>query len=273
MAYTFLADGETEEVRLTYGELDRRARAIGARLNQFVSQGERALLLYPPGLEFIAAFFGCLYAGAVATPAYPPRRNHNLFRLQAIVADAQAVVALTTWTILERVTPHCAQNPSLDALRWVATDDVVADEAEDTWRKSALDSETLAFLQYTSGSTGLPKGVMLSHANLLHNAALVHEACSHTPKDSYVSWLPTFHDMGFMAGVLQPLYGDFPVVLMSPASFLQRPLRWLEAISRYRATTSGGPNFAYELCARKITPEQSKELDLSCWSIAFNGAE
>ena len=255
VVYTFLVDGEIEEVKLTYGEVDARARAISDWLKPVVSHGDRVLLLYPPGLEFIVAFFGCLYAGAVAVPAYPPRRNRNLLRLEAIAADAEAAVALTTSQILARVEPHFAHNPYLKPLRWLATD-CVAPTATDEWCEPPVRSDSLAFLQYTSGSTGTPKGVMLSHDNLLHNAALVHHACEHTSADRYVSWLPTFHDMGFMAGVLQPLYGGLPVVLMSPTSFLQRPVRWLETISRYRGTVSGAPNFAYELCVRKIKPEQ-----------------
>ena len=272
VVYTFLVDGEIEEVKLTYGEVDARARAISDWLKPVVSHGDRVLLLYPPGLEFIVAFFGCLYAGAVAVPAYPPRRNRNLLRLEAIAADAEAAVALTTSQILARVEPHFAHNPYLKPLRWLATD-CVAPTATDEWCEPPVRSDSLAFLQYTSGSTGTPKGVMLSHDNLLHNAALVHHACEHTSADRYVSWLPTFHDMGFMAGVLQPLYGGLPVVLMSPTSFLQRPVRWLETISRYRGTVSGAPNFAYELCVRKIKPEQCASLDLSSWTVAFNGAE
>ncbi len=271
--YTFLVDGEKEELTLTCGELDRRARSLSAWLKPVVATGDRVLLLYPPGLEFITAFFACLYAGAVAVPAYPPRRNRSLLRLQAIAADAQAAVALTTSTILSRVAPGFSQNPYLQPLRWLATDTAGESAGESVWQEPAVNGEALAFLQYTSGSTSAPKGVMLTHANLLYNAALVYHACEHTPDDSYVSWLPTFHDMGFMAGLLQPLYGGLPVVLMSPAAFLQHPVRWLQAISRYKATTSGGPNFAYDLCVRKITAEQRATLDLSAWSIAFNGAE
>ncbi|MEA2173452.1 MAG: hypothetical protein QOD00_1044, partial [Blastocatellia bacterium] len=272
LAHTFLLDGETIEASLTYSELDRQARAIAALLQTFVSGGERVLLLYPPGLEFIAAFFGCLYAGAVAVPAYPPRRNRNLLRLQSIVADAQATVALTTAPTLAKVVPLFSANPYLQPLRWLATEET-AKEAGSDWQEPAIASDSLAFLQYTSGSTGTPKGVMLTHDNLLCNAALVYRSVEHTPADKYVSWLPTFHDMGFMAGILQPLYGGIPSILMSPASFLQRPLRWLQAVSRYRATTSGGPNFAFDLCARKIKPEERAELDLSNWTVAFNGAE
>jgi len=274
-AYTFLVDGEMEEVHLTYQEIDWQARAIGARLQSPEAVGERALLLYPPGLEYIAGFFGCLYAGSVAVPAYPPdpsRLNRTLPRLQAIVADAQATVALTTAPILAMAEMLFDQSPGLKALRWLATDDIVSDLAEE-WQEPRVSGDTLTFLQYTSGSTAAPKGVMLTHHNLLHNSALIHECFGLTPESQGVIWLPPYHDMGLIGGILQPLYGGFPVTLMSPIDFLKRPFRWLQAISRYKATTSGGPNFAYDLCVRKITPEQRATLDLSSWDLAFNGAE
>ena len=271
-AYIFLADGEREEESLTYGELDRRARTIAAALQARVGKGERALLLYPPGLEFTAAFFGCLYAGVIAVPAYPPRLNRNLLRLQAIVRDATARIVLAPDQVVSRAQSLFDQSPELKALQWLTTNQL-AGGLEDRWSQDAINANDLAFLQYTSGSTGQPKGVMLTHANLLHNAAVISHLLDHKPTDKYASWLPTFHDMGFMAGVLQPLYAGVPVVLMSPASFLQRPARWLEAISRYKATTSGGPNFAYDLCVRKITDAQRAQLDLSSWTVAFNGAE
>lgn len=272
MGYTFLTDGELNGVALTYAQLDQQARSIGAWLQHMVSPGDRVLLLYPPGLEYIAAFFGCLYAGAVAVPAYPPRPNRSLLRLQTIVADAGARVAITIAPILSRVVPLFAQNPYLEPLRWLTTDSLES-SVENEWHESAVTTDTIAFLQYTSGSTGAPKGVILTHGNLLHNAKVVYHMCGHGPRERYLSWLPTFHDMGFMAGILQPLYGGFPVVSMSPTAFLQRPLRWLEAISRHKATTSGGPNFAYDLCLRKVSAEQRARLDLSSWSVAFNGAE
>jgi amino acid adenylation domain-containing protein/non-ribosomal peptide synthase protein (TIGR01720 family) len=275
LAYIFLLDGETSEVHLTYRELQRRARGIGAALRFAGAKGERALLLYPPGLDFIEAFFGCLYAGVVAVPAYPPhfaKLNRSLPRLQAIIADAQAAFVLTTSLILERAKLILPEATDLKALRWLATDTVETGIHED-WQPEQATPGDLAFLQYTSGSTGHPRGVMLTHANLLHNASLIFHVFEHTETDSYVSWLPMFHDMGFMVGVLQPLYAGIRAVVMSPASFLQHPARWLEAISRYRATTSGGPNFAYELCVRRITAEDAAALDLSSWSVAFNGAE
>ncbi len=270
--YIFLQDGETEADRLTYQELDRQARAIASQLQSLDAVGSRALLLYPPGLEFIAAFFGCLYAGVVAVPAYPPRRSQNMSRLQAIVTDARAAVALTTTSLLGDIEARFAESPELTELRWVTTDNIASDLAE-AWQKPDVSSDTLAFLQYTSGSTGTPKGVMVSHGNLWHNSALINQCFADTPNSRGVSWLPPYHDMGLIGGVLQPLYVGAPTTLMSPVAFMQRPFRWLEAISRFKATTSGGPNFAYDLCIRKITPEQLASLDLSSWEVAFTGAE
>ncbi len=271
-AYTFLQDGETESDSLTYQELDQQARAIAASLQYLDASGERALLLYPPGLEFIAAFFGCLYAGVVAVPAYPPRRNQHLNRLRAIAADAQATIALTTTKILTDVERKFIQAPDLKGMQWLTTDNVTGD-LQKNWQETLLTRDTLAFVQYTSGSTATPKGVMVSHGNLLHNERIIQQAMQHTEKTIFVGWLPLFHDMGLIGNMLQPLYLGIPCILMSPVAFLQKPWRWLQAISRYKATTSGGPNFAYDLCVRKITPEQRATLDLSSWEVAFNGAE
>jgi acyl-CoA synthetase (AMP-forming)/AMP-acid ligase II len=230
------------------------------------------LLLYPAGLEFITAFFGCLYAGVMATPAYPPRRNQNLSRLQAVVTDAQAPVALTTTSLLANIEGRFAQYPELADLDWLATDNLTSDLASD-WQEAAVNSDSLAFLQYTSGSTGKPKGVMVSHGNLLHNQRMIEQAFGHTHKTVVLGWLPLFHDMGLIGNLLQPMYIGQPCILTSPVAFLQKPLRWLQAISDYQATTSGGPNFAYDLCVRKATPEKKANLDLSSWEVAFNGAE
>ncbi|MEH2433186.1 MAG: fatty acyl-AMP ligase [Nostoc sp.] len=265
-AYIFLKDGETEENSLTYGELDLQARSLASHLQSLVSPGERALLLYPPGLEFISAFFGCLYAGVIAVPAYPPRANMNLLRLQAIAKDAQAKVVLTTKSLLT------VENPELPTMRWLNTDCIDSNLSSD-WQKPKLERDTLAFLQYTSGSTGTPKGVMITHGNLLCNQRSIRMGFGHTDKTIFVGWLPLFHDMGLIGNVLQPLYLGIPSILMSPVAFLQKPFSWLQAISRYKATTSGGPDFAYDLCVRKITPEQLSSLDLSSWEVAFNGAE
>jgi 8-amino-7-oxononanoate synthase len=271
-AFHYLVDGETDEILWSYAELDRRARAIAAWLQSLGLQGERALLLYPAGLDFIAAFFGCVYAGVVAVPAYPPRKNRSVERIEAIADDAEAKVALTTHEVLARVQGTLDENPGLKSLHWGATDQFPSSLERD-WRHPDVHGDTLAFLQYTSGSTGTPKGVMLSHANLIHNSALICHAFEHTRSGVGVFWLPSYHDMGLIGGILQPMYVGRPNVLMSPMSFLQKPLRWMQAITRYKGTVSGGPNFAYDLCLRRITPEERQTLDLSTWSLAFNGAE
>jgi amino acid adenylation domain-containing protein len=273
--YTFLGDSDGDESDVSYGELDERARGIGAMLQTVAAPGERAVLLYPPGLEYIAGFCGCLYAAVVAVPAYPPdpmRLDRTLPRLRAMVKDAGATVVLTTGPILAMANFVLEQAPELRSLRWIATDALPAAD-EHAWRRPALSSDTLAFLQYTSGSTGEPKGVMLSHGNLLHNLKLICHGFQIRPDDVGVLWLPPYHDMGLIGGILEPLYAGFEMALMSPVSFLRRPLRWLEAISRRRATIGGGPNFAFDLCARKVTAAELERLDLSSWHVAFCGAE
>ncbi|MEH2349562.1 MAG: amino acid adenylation domain-containing protein [Nostoc sp.] len=271
-AFTLLLDGEAEQQTLTYQELDRLARRIAAQLQALGLTGERALLLYPAGLDFLIAFFGCLYAGVVAVTAYPPRNERNTPRIRAIATDAQAAIALTTTEILSTVRSLMTEKTGLESLQWLTTDNLAVG-IEDTWKEPSIDGDTLAFLQYTSGSTGTPKGVMISHRNLLHNADTTYQFMEHSAESKFVTWLPMYHDMGLIGGILQPLYGGFPCILMPPTSFLQRPYRWLQTISQYKGTTSGGPNFAYELCTQKITPEQKRTLDLSSWSVAFNGAE
>jgi len=271
-AFTFLRDGKIESASLTYQELDRYSKAIAQTLsNQYKdTAGTRALLLYPPGLEFIVAFFGCLYAGVIAVPVYPPKRNQNLLRLQAIVKDAQPQVALTTTTILENIKNQFAQDPELTNLQCLATDTL---EEGENFTPISVTPDTLAFLQYTSGSTGTPKGVMVSHGNLICNSEYMQQIWEFSSESVMVTWLPTFHDMGLIYGILQPLYHGFPCYLMPPTSLIQNPICWLEAISRYKATHSGAPNFAYDLCVRKTTPEQRASLDLSNWQMTLNGAE
>ncbi len=274
--FTFLVDGESEEYSMTYGDLDRNARGIAAWLQDHHAEGERALLLYPPGLDYISAYFGCLYAGVIAVPAYPPRLNRPVPRIQGIVADSSSRFALTTNEILKNLEQRFEYTPDLQALTWLDTQQRPVG-AESAWKQPAIGPDTLAFLQYTSGSTSQPKGVMVTHANLLYNLAQIWSGfriynylgeCR-----SAVSWLPTYHDMGLIGGILEPIFAGACSYLLSPLAFLQRPYRWLQAISRYQATVSGGPNFAYEICLEKIRPEQIESLDLSSWCVAFNGAE
>jgi 8-amino-7-oxononanoate synthase/acyl carrier protein len=272
IAYYYLRDGETDEVRFTYRELDRRARSIAAHLLENGMHGERALLLFPPGLEFVETFFACQYAGVTAVPVYPMRRNRNTGRIQAIAADAQAKCALSTHDVIERTNGLLEETPLLKGLHWIATDKVGQDLAS-RWERPDFSDSDLAVLQYTSGSTGRPKGVMLSHQNIMHNLTLISHGFETTRTTITASWLPAYHDMGLVGGILNPMYTGCPDILLSPMAFLQKPVRWLRAVTRYGATISGGPNFAYDLCTRKVTDEEMEGLDLSSWDLAFNGAE
>jgi len=271
LSYVFLSDG-AEVDRLTYTQLQRRARAVAAHLQEMKAQNERALLLYPAGLDYVVAFYACLYGKAVAVPAYPPRMNQNLRRLLAIIEDAQPKVALTTSAIYSRLQRWFDQAPDLKSIRWIITDGIDPGPA-DLRDEGKVDEGAMAFLQYTSGSTAAPKGVMVSHGNLMHNQAMMRESLKHDDDTVIVSWLPMYHDMGLIGNILAGMYNGAPCYLMAHTDFLQKPACWLKAISKYRATFSGGPNFAYDLCARKASQEQREGLDLSCWRTAFNGSE
>ncbi|MEU6238287.1 AMP-binding protein, partial [Kitasatospora sp. NPDC047058] len=272
-AFEFSGREDAPAERLSYGQLDRRARAVAARLQRLGLTDRPVLLLQPPGLDYVVSFVGCLYARAVAVPVYPPnRRPRSLERLVDIVADCGATVALTTAAVRDRLLPGDPDGAVMDVLRLLATDRVPGEEAED-WVRPQVGAGTVAFLQYTSGSTSAPRGVVLTHGNLLHNSALIQRAFRTTGSTRGMSWLPLFHDMGLIGGMLQPLYYAGSCSLMAPTAFAQDPLRWLREISRTRATVSGGPNFAYDLCADLATPEVLAGLDLSSWEVAFNGAE
>ncbi|OZH55424.1 AMP-binding protein [Hydrocoleum sp. CS-953] len=277
-AYTFLPDGETKSGSLTYQQLNTQVRAIAAHLQSFIIPGDRILVVYPytAGLEFITSFLGCICAGAIAVTSNPPLNNDAIAKLQERVESSEPKAILTTESFLKEIRGKLAKNPDLapklNQYPWIATDKISFYEAPQ-WREPKIDPDTLAFFQYTSGSTGKPKGVMVTHGNVLHNSEIIYQSFEHSPESQGVIWLPMFHDMGLIGGVIQPLYGGFPVTLMSPVALIQKPIRWLEAISKYRATTSGGPNFAYDLVSRQVTPQQLKKLDLSSWSVAFSGAE
>ena len=278
IAYKFLPDGETESGSLTYQQLNDQVRAIAAHLQSVISPGDRVLVVYPynAGLEFVASFFGCICAGAIAVTSNPPLNSNAIAKLQERVESSEPKAILTTESFLQQIQAKLAQNPDLapklKQLPWIATDKISCSEAPQ-WREPKIEPETLAFFQYTSGSTGKPKGVMVTHSNILHNSEIIYQSFEHSSESQGVIWLPMFHDMGLIGGVIQPLYGGFPVTLMSPIALIQKPIHWLKAISKYKATTSGGPNFAYDLVSRQVTPKQLKNLDLSSWSIAFSGAE
>jgi acyl-CoA synthetase (AMP-forming)/AMP-acid ligase II len=272
LLYKFLVDGESEEQNVTIAEFERLTRRVAAWLLEHNLSGERALLLFPPGIDFIAAYMGCLYAGVIAVPSYPPRINRPSPRIQTIVADSDSAIVLTTGEIYASMEQRFEHTPDLKDLIWLDTATIPQD-LENQWKPPAITPETLAFLQYTSGSTSQPKGVMVSHANLLHNLEMIRQGFHIDSEETAVIWLPNYHDMGLIGGILEPLYYGGTSILMSPFHFLQRPLRWLQAISNYKSTISGGPNFAFDIGVEKTTPEQRQELDLSSWRCAFSGAE
>ena len=271
-AYLYLRDGERDEALYTYSRLDREARAVAAWLLERGQAGDRVLLAHAPGPAFLPAFFGCLYAGMAAVPAFPPRRTAHLERLEALLADCGAALALCDSVGGEALRAMAEASP-----RWAALRRLEADPATlpltPGWQAPEQADSALAFLQYTSGSTRSPRGVMVSHANLRHNAGLMKSAFGFDAASVSVSWLPVFHDMGLILGVLQPLFAGVPGILMPPNAFLQKPLRWLQALSRFGGTHSPAPNFAYDLCTAKISPADRAGLDLSAWRCAVNGAE
>ncbi len=277
-AYIFLKESVTETGKLTYLELDLQARAIAARLQALAKTGSRVLLVYPydAGLEFIAAFFGCLYAGVIAVTMVPPRYSQAISQLSPRAIASGAEVILTTTGFRSNISDAMSYNPDLveqmNRFKWIETnslDTAIATE----WIKPKIEPDTIAFLQFTSGSTGTPKGVMVTHKNILYNEAMIRLGFDHQDDTLVVGWLPMFHDMGLIGNVLQPFYLGTSSVLMSPMSLIHQPFEWLQAISHYRATTSGAPNFAYDLLCAKATPEKLQGLDLSNWRVAFSGAE
>ncbi len=272
LAFTYLLDGVEREATFTIGQIDRAAEGIAQYLRQRTNKGERALLMYPPGPEFIAGFLGCLYAGVVAVPAYPPRSNRHAHRLFAIARDAHARLVLTACGARSAIAAALSNTAGAGKIDVVETDGIEPGSG-DEWEPEVIAPSDVAFLQYTSGSTGEPKGVVVTHQNIIANEREIQRASAPDKNTVYVSWLPLFHDMGLIGGVLQPLFLGVPAVQMSPSHFLQSPMRWLRAISKYRGTMSVAPNFAYDLCVDAAEREGIAGLDLSTWRVAWNGAE
>jgi acyl-CoA synthetase (AMP-forming)/AMP-acid ligase II len=275
VAYTWLEDGEREGESCTYAELDARARDVAAALRERIAPGDRVLLLYNESLAFTVAFFGCLYAGAVPVPTAPDyvRPLAALMRLAPIVQDAQPRLVLSSGSLARML--EAAGEERARALQGLPLLDstAVPRGGGAAWTPATVTADSPAFLQYTSGSTGTPKGVRVSHGNLLSNMAMLVDAFEASEQTVVVSWLPVFHDMGLIAQILLTAYCGCRCLLMSPVAFIQEPRRWLAAITRYRGTLSGGPNFAYDLCVRRIAPAAREGLDLSSWHTAFNGSE
>jgi acyl-CoA synthetase (AMP-forming)/AMP-acid ligase II len=280
-AFTFLKDGEIESGFLTYQDLDRQARAIAASLESVTSVGDRILLVYPfkACLEFVAALFGCFYAGAIAIPTRPPQNAEEWADFGFRVQECQVSFALTTSALVNKLenswSEWLTQSPNYAAenknLSWIASDGINLNDACN-WEKREIDDDAIAYFQYTSGSTGIPKAVTITHSNVLENCANFQRKFPHLEFRA-VNWLPLTHDMGLVAAIMQTLYSGGHAALMTPVAVFQNPSRWLKAISTYRATITGGPNFMYDLCIHRVKPEQIPDLDLSSWEIAGNGAE
>lgn len=271
-AYIFLKDGDEVGEKITFRQVDQEAQRLAGVLQSEHLQGERVLLLYPSSLEYIKAFFGCIYASSIAVPVYPPRANKAAKRIVSIVQDSQAKAVLTTKAIRDKLLESENFGAIASKLQWIATD-ALSEYKSHEWSPSVVDPNDIAYLQYTSGSTGHPKGVEITHRNVLHNSRYIHTLHRTGPDTVSVSWLPIYHDMGLIDGILQSAYTGGTAVLMPAVSFLQRPIRWLKAISDYSASHSGGPNFAYDLCIEKIRKSEIESLDLSCWTNAYVGAE
>jgi glutamate-1-semialdehyde-2,1-aminomutase len=273
--YHYLRDGEDVAESLSFKDVALKAKCVAAALQQIGGTGERVMLLYLPGIEFITSYFGCLYAKSIAIPLPPPRQSRMLQTLEKVLEiarSAQPMVVLTTQAIKEKAEEHFDRLPEFAAMRWLATDALNAGLVA-VWQKPEIKADDIAFLQYTSGSTSLPKGVILTHGNLMHNMRYFDESGVHSDASRLLTWLPPFHDLGLIYGLLTPVYRGIACYILPNAAFVQRPSRWLEAISRFRITHTMGPNFAFDLCLGGVSDEQLAQLDLSCWEHALNGAE
>ena len=267
--YRFLENGEEESDSRTFKELYDNATKIASHILEYVNPGDRVLLLYPSGLDFADAFFGCMLAGVIAVPAFPPQGKRRIGRLEKIVSDCDANLIMTTEDIYTK-SNSWFDNEVFAKVQWLKTD-IIDTYIDKTF--PLVQEEDIVFLQYTSGSTGDPKGVMVAHSNIIHNSKLIQNCNHHTPQTIGVSWLPIYHDMGLIGNILQSFYVGFEMIIMPPTAFVQKPVRWLKTISKYKATLSGGPNFAYDLCVNQIKKEDVIGLDLSNWLIAYNGSE
>jgi acyl-CoA synthetase (AMP-forming)/AMP-acid ligase II len=275
-AYIFLVDGEDQEEKITYRELDLAARAIAEKLTAMGMKGERALMLFPTGMHFIKALFGCFYAGVIAVAAYPPRRNRSLERIRLLVEDSGTSLILTIDDIRKAFERSFSDVEELGKLQWLAINNLTGGGQDaTTGQPSVLPAapESIALLQYTSGSTGNPKGVMVTHRNIMRNLEYIRQSFGLSRKSVSVTWLPSFHDMGLIDGVMEPVYTGFPGIIINPVNFLQKPSRWLKAITKYKGTHCGAPNFAFDLCVDEITDADKEGLDLSSLHTLYCGAE
>jgi acyl-CoA synthetase (AMP-forming)/AMP-acid ligase II len=271
-AYVVLSDRGVEAAEITFADLERRAAVLAGRIAARAAPGERALLLCPTGIEFIVGLFGCILSGIIAVPMMLPRRQSARDASAGIVADCAPRLALALRAPIDGGHGDLVGRFAASGLEWLAVDEPTPGSPEPGVTRLPA-GDDLALLQYTSGSTSAPKGVMVSHANLLANLAMIKTAFGNTRQSTYVSWVPLYHDMGLIINVLQSLYVGSLCVLLAPVAFIQRPLNWLRAISWYRAEVAVAPNFGFDLCVARYRPEQMEGIDLSCWKLALNGAE
>ena len=270
--YYYLEDGYNETSRITYREMNIRAKAIAGYLQQHHHKGDRAMLLFPPGIEFIASLFGCFFAGIIGVPAYPPRKNRMFDRFESILKDCTPSCILTTEKIHSDILKNFSEEPSLKLARYIEYEMVTDDWAEE-WQDPEAGADDLVLLQYTSGSTGNPHGVMVSHGNLLHNSECIRQSFGHDENLTGVNWLPGFHDMGLIGALIQPAYVGGSNAIIPPNAFLTHPANWLRSISKYMSNTAGGPNFALDFCVDRINTEELTDVDLGSVKPFFCGAE
>lgn len=273
VAITYPGDDESGEEHWTYSQLIQKSKAIASELQNRCEAGERALLIFQSVREFLPAFLGCMFAGVIAVPMSPIRGKRNISRINLIIEDSDATVLLTSTSMKSRLDEYVDSITAIQKVRNLILTDLVEPALALNWKPFIADPASVAVLQYTSGTTAIPKGVMVTHDNLLYNSTLIRDSFKYTPESIGLIWLPHYHDMGLVGGLLQPLFTGFQVVVMKPESFLQKPVRWLQTITKYKVTTSGGPNFAFDLCIRKIPVEQRASLNLDSWDLAFIGAE
>lgn len=272
VAFRFLDDGEKESESFTYDQLQIKAKAIASLFQEFGKKGDPVLLLFHPSLSYVASLFACLFSGFVAIPAYPPRRNRGVERIYSILEDSEAKICLLSKEVKNDIERNFADNELFKDMKWIVYDDVT-DKSSSNFEEVDLFPEDVALIQYTSGSTGQPKGVMLTQQNLLYNSEYIRQSFNHDRNLVGVNWLPIFHDMGLIGTVLQPPYVSGTSILMPSMAFLKNPYLWLKAIEKYKATTIGGPNFTYDYCVDKIPDQKKGDVDLSSIKIAFCGAE
>lgn len=270
--YHYLEDGLNETSRITFGEMNRQVKAVAAYLQQKYRKGDRAVMLYPSGINFIVSLFGCFYSGIIGVPAYPPRKNRLFDRFEAIMKDSAPSFILTTEKIKQDLVKNFPEEPVLKGLEIITYEEAIETSGEG-WENPGIEPGDTAMLQYTSGSTGMPNGVILTHRNILHNSEFIKQAFGHDENSMGVNWLPGFHDMGLIGALMQPPYLGATNAIIPPATFLMRPQNWLKAIGKFRATTAGGPNFGFDYCVDKVSEEDLAEIDLSTVNPLYTGAE